>query len=146
MLVSALKNVLMWTFLLSVHITDNVFDITKYLLNFIQFLSRTYSYLSNSADFFSASNIVCRFVYVVKSYSSIWPQFDLSGLQHTVIHPVDPFGLPLDFQTLPGQLRQVGKRIIMGVFCFENIIPTDPTLKKVWCELFWSGPRCSRPD
>ncbi|XP_067057176.1 arylsulfatase B-like [Acropora muricata] len=31
-----------------------------------------------------------------------------TGLQHTVIHPVDPFGLPLDFQTLPGQLREVG--------------------------------------
>ncbi|XP_015775078.1 PREDICTED: arylsulfatase B-like [Acropora digitifera] len=53
-----------------------------------------------------------------------------TGLQHTVIHPVDPFGLPLDFQTLPGQLREVGKRIIMGVFCFETIRPTDPTLKK----------------
>ena len=34
----------------------------------------------------------------------------LSGLQHEVIHPSDPFGLPLDFETLPGQLREVGKR------------------------------------
>ncbi|XP_067057174.1 arylsulfatase B-like isoform X1 [Acropora muricata] len=31
-----------------------------------------------------------------------------TGLQHAVIHPSDPFGLPLDFQTLPGQLRDVG--------------------------------------
>jgi len=31
-----------------------------------------------------------------------------TGLQHEVIHPPDPFGLPLDFQTLPGQLREVG--------------------------------------
>ena len=34
----------------------------------------------------------------------------LSGLQHEVIHPSDPFGLLLDFETLPGQLREVGKR------------------------------------
>ena len=34
----------------------------------------------------------------------------LSGLQHEVIHPSDPFGLPLDFETLPGQLRELGKR------------------------------------
>lgn len=31
-----------------------------------------------------------------------------TGLQHAVIHPSDPFALPLDFQTLPGQLRKVG--------------------------------------
>ncbi|CAH3029233.1 unnamed protein product [Porites evermanni] len=31
-----------------------------------------------------------------------------TGLQHEVIHPSDPFGLPLDFETLPGQLREVG--------------------------------------
>ena len=33
------------------------------------------------------------------------------GLQHEVVHPTDPFGLPLDFQTLPGQLREVGKQL-----------------------------------
>ncbi|XP_027050910.1 arylsulfatase B-like [Pocillopora damicornis] len=31
-----------------------------------------------------------------------------TGLQHFVIRPSNPFGLPLDFQTLPGQLKKVG--------------------------------------
>lgn len=31
-----------------------------------------------------------------------------TGLQHEVVHPTNPFGLPLDFQTLPEQLKKVG--------------------------------------
>ncbi|PFX34712.1 Arylsulfatase B [Stylophora pistillata] len=31
-----------------------------------------------------------------------------TGLQHDVIHPTNPFGLPLDFQTLPERLKKAG--------------------------------------
>ena len=33
----------------------------------------------------------------------------LIGLQHDVIHPPDPFGLPLEYSILPQELKKVGK-------------------------------------
>lgn len=33
----------------------------------------------------------------------------LLGLQHDVIHPENPYGLPLDFDLLPQKLKQAGR-------------------------------------
>ena len=33
----------------------------------------------------------------------------LLGLQHDVIHPEDPYGLPLDFDLLPQKLKKAGE-------------------------------------
>ena len=38
--------------------------------------------------------------------------FFASGLQHDVIHPGDPFGLPLEYSILPQELKKVGKSLI----------------------------------
>lgn len=37
----------------------------------------------------------------------------LSGLQHGVIGPEEPYGLPLDFITLPQKLKEAGMLFII---------------------------------
>ena len=48
------------------------------------------------------------------------------GLQHSVIHPRDPFGLPLDFDLLPQKLKQAGKYFYANkTFSRDNQRPAD---------------------
>lgn len=50
-----------------------------------------------------------------------------TGLQHFVIRPPDPFGLPLNLTTLPEALRKVGYQThILGVWCSLSL-SLDPT-------------------
>ena len=35
--------------------------------------------------------------------------FIFIGMQHDVIHPPDPFGLPLEYSLLPQELKKVGE-------------------------------------
>ena len=44
--------------------------------------------------------------------------FFSSGLQHDVIHPEDPFGLPLEYSILPQELKKVGKSLISSTQAF----------------------------
>ena len=60
------------------------------------------------------------------------------GLQHQTIHPSSPFGLPLDFQTLPGQLREVGKQLKGKIQFFQQSSTTRFCLFNV-CTLLMTG-------
>ena len=46
--------------------------------------------------------------------SSFTVVFD-SGLQHEVIRPTEPYGLPLNFTTLPQQLKKAGMTFIIKI-------------------------------
>ena len=50
----------------------------------------------------------------------------LSGLQHDVIHPKCPFGLPLDFELLPKKLKEAGNYVFLcyiDYFCNKRNEP-----------------------
>ena len=49
------------------------------------------------------------------------------GLQHFVIEPPEPYGLPLNFKTLPETLRDAGKKHkLFNVHC--NNLRTDKNM------------------
>ena len=52
----------------------------------------------------------------------------LLGLQHSVIHPEAPYGLPLNFTTLPQALKKAGNNVFQ--WCNLIIIPSPKLL--VW--------------
>ena len=52
-----------------------------------------------------------------------------SGLQHGVIRPAEPYGLPLDFTTLPEKLKKAGKAFFSSLLsCNWRFIVNNLTL------------------
>ena len=48
------------------------------------------------------------------------------GMQHDVIHPPDPFGLPLEYSLLPQELKKVGK----CESCISRHLPNCSSVKE----------------
>lgn len=49
------------------------------------------------------------FIETTSNFLSTYFTLFFIGMQHDVIHPPDPFGLPLEYSLLPQELKKVGK-------------------------------------